>query len=105
ATGVEGMTPEVLDPRDRRQLGPVQGSARHDHKARFEDIAAIGGDYPASCFLIPTRILDLRLEASPLVEIEVFAHPLTMRKDLRCKGVLLLRHMPGLFEQRQIHVG
>ena len=80
--GVEGMSLELLDPWNRGQLGPVQGPARHDDKARLEDIAAIGGDRPAPCFLIPARLFDLRLEAGLLIEIEVLADPLGVLKDL-----------------------
>ena len=35
----------------------------------------------------------------------MLADPLGVLKDLRGKGVLLLGHVAGLFEQRQIHVG
>ena len=99
------MALELLDPRDRGQLGPVQRPTRHDHKARLEDIAAISGDRPAPRFLIPARLFDLRLETGPLIEIEVLPDPLGVRKDLRREGVLLLRDVAGLFEQRQIDVG
>ncbi len=47
----------------------------------------------------------LRLKARPLVKVEVLADPLGMRKDLRREGVPFLRHITGLFKQRQIHVG
>src|SRR5437762_4549936 len=105
ATGVEGMPLELLDPRDRGELGPVQGPTRHDHKARFEDIVAIGADRPAPFLIVPAHPFDLRLEAGSLVEVEMLPDPLGMLEDLRCEGVLFLRDIAGLFEQRQIHVG
>src|SRR6266705_6346136 len=74
--GVEGMPLELLDPSDRRELGPVQRPARHDHKTRPEDVAAVRGDVPAPFLLVPVRLFDLRLEAGPLVEVEVLSDPL-----------------------------
>ena len=103
--GVKGMAFELFDAGNRRQLGPVQGSARHDHKARSEDIVAIGGNRPASVLVVPARLPDLGLEAGPLVEVEVLADPLGVLKNFRRKGVFFLRHVAGLFEQGQIDVG
>src|SRR5881628_2953773 len=105
ATRVERMPLELLDPRNCGELGPVQGPTRHDHKARLEDIAAIGADRPAPFLIVPTRLFYLRLEAGSLVEVEVLPDPLGVLKDLRREGVLFLRDIAGLFEQRQIHVG
>src|SRR4051794_22636875 len=98
------MPCKSLNPWNPRQLGLVQWSTRHDHKARLEHIAAISGHRPASCLLVPTRLLDLRLEAGFLVEMEVLADPLGMGKDLRREGVPFLRDVAGLFQQGQIEV-
>src|SRR5579863_4756105 len=67
AAGVERMPLELLDPRNRRELGPIQRTARHDYVARGENIAAIGFDRPALFLIVPTGLSDLRLEAGPLV--------------------------------------
>src|SRR5713101_7842089 len=104
ATGVEGMSLELLNPWNPRQLRLVQWPTRHDHKARLEHIVAIGRDRPASGFLVPARLLDLRLEASLLVEIEMLGDPLGMGEDLRLERVSFLRDIAGLFQQGQIEV-
>ena len=96
---------ELLDSGNRGQLGAVQRTARHDHEARIEDIAAIGFDRPAPLLVVPSCILNLSLKAGALVEIEVLADALSVREDLRREGILLLRYVSGLFEQRQIHIG
>src|SRR5713226_8398882 len=105
ATGVEGMPLELLDPGDRGELGPVQGPARHDHKARLEDVTSVSADGPAACLIVPARLFDLRLEAGPLVKVEVLPDPLGVLENLGREGVLLLRDISGLFEQRQVNVG
>ena len=99
------MTLELLDTRNRRQLGPVERPARHDDEARPEDIVAIGGNRPAPFLLVPARIFYLSLEAGPLVQVEVLADPLGVLENLRRKGVFFLWDVSGLFEQRQIYVG
>src|SRR5215469_8654959 len=63
AAGVESVPFEFLDPRNSRQFRLVERTARHDHEARRERIAAIGGDGPAGGIIVPTRFLDRRLEA------------------------------------------
>src|SRR6202035_2341416 len=100
-----GVALELLDPWDRGELGPVERPTRHDYKARLEVITAIGLDGPASGVIVPARFLDLRLEAGALIEVEVLSDPLGVLEDLRREGVLLLRYIAGLFEQRQIDVG
>src|SRR6185437_757787 len=98
ATRMERMPPEFLDPRDCRELGPIQRTTRHDHIARLEDIAAIRPDRPAPLLIVPARIFDLGLEARPFVKIERPANPLGVCKYLRREGVLFLRQISGLFE-------
>src|SRR3984893_11348690 len=105
ATGVEGMPLELLDPGDRRELGPVQGPTRHDHEARLEDITSVSADRPAAGFIVPACLFDLRLEAGPPVKVEVLPDPLGVLENLGREGVLLLRDISGLFEQRQVNVG
>src|SRR5689334_15409408 len=104
-TGVESVSLKLLDPRDPGELGPIQRSARHDHKTRLKQITAIGRDCPAFLFVVPARILDLRLEARVLIEVEMLSDPLCVLENLGCKRVLLLGHIPGLFEEWQINVG
>ena len=99
------MPLELFDTGNRRQLGAVQGPARHDHKARPEDIVAIGGNRPAPVLVVPARLPDLGLEAGPLVQVEVLADALGVLKDLRRKGVFFLGYITRLFEQGQIDVG
>src|SRR5215831_1783675 len=82
ATGVEGMPFKRLNAWDRRQLGAVERPAGHDHEARPEDIIPIGRHHPTPCCLLPARLFDLRLEAGPLVEVEVPADALGVLKDL-----------------------
>src|SRR5438445_10934380 len=95
---------KLLNPRNPRQLGPVQWPTGHDQKACLEDIAAISGDRSAPCLVIPARLFDLGLEAGTLIEVEVLANTLGMLKDLWLKGVLLFGDVPSLFQQGQIHV-
>src|SRR5262245_65428836 len=98
------MPCEIFDPWNPRQFGLVQRPTRHDDKTRLEHITAIGSDGPASGFLIPAGLIDFRLEAGPFVKIVVLADPLSVRKDLRRKGVAFLRDVVELFEQRQIEI-
>ncbi len=88
AAGVEGMPFEFFDPRDSRQLGFVQRPARHDHEARLEHIAAIGGYRPTPRLIVPMRLFDSRLEAGLLVKMELFTDPLGMGEDLGAKEYL-----------------
>ena len=53
---------------------------------------------------MPARFCNLRLEAGLLVKVEVLADPLGVLKNLRCKGILFLGDIAGLFEQWQIDV-
>src|SRR5260370_17570800 len=99
ATGVEGMPLELLDPEDRRELGPVQGPTRHDHKARLEDVTSVSADGPAACFIVPARLFDLRLEAGPPVKVQVLPYTLGVLENLGREGVLLFRDISCLFEQ------
>src|SRR5262249_39938064 len=64
-----------------------------------------GLDDPARGGVVPARLRDLRLEAGVLVEVEVLADPLGMLEDLGREGVLFLRYVPRLFQERQIDVG
>jgi len=65
----------------------------------------IGLDGPASRVIVPARFLDLRLEAGTFIEVEVLSDPPGVLEDLRREGVLLLRYIAGLFQERQINVG
>src|SRR5262245_22055778 len=96
---------ELVDPWNPRQLGAVERATRHDDKTRLEDIVPISRDCPPLCFFIPSRFFDLGLETGLLVEIEVLADSLSVFKDLWPEGILLLRDVASLFEQRQIDVG
>ena len=101
---MEGVSLECLDPRNARQLGLVQRSARHDHEARLEHVAAISGDSPASGLIVPAGLFDSRLEAGLLVEMELLTDALSVGEDFRREGVPFLRDIVGLFEQWQIKI-
>src|SRR5262245_11299209 len=102
---MEGMACEFLNAGNPWQLGAFERPTRHDDKTRLEDVLAISRNCPALSVFIPARLFDLGLETGLVVEVEVLANPLGMRKDLRLEGILFLRDVAGFFEQWQIHVG
>src|ERR1700757_4045282 len=71
AARMKGMAFEVLDPGDRGKVGPIERSARHHDESRPEDVVAIGSNRPSRGGFVPSRVSDLRLEAGPIIQIEV----------------------------------
>ena len=105
SAGVEAVALEVLDPRDARQLGPVQRTAADHHELSAHGVAAVGADRPAGGGVIPLEPGDLGAEAGVVVEPEVLAEAPAVLLDLWSVGVLLLRDVAGLLEQRKVDVG
>ena len=54
--------------------------------------------------VVPAHLGDLGLETRVAVQVEVSADRLAVGEDLGRLGVLLLRHVADLLEQRQVHV-
>src|SRR5581483_10251796 len=95
---------EAVDAGNAGQLRPVERPVGHHYKARAEGVATVGVDQPFRLVVEPADIFDLRLEQNIAIEIVVLADALRMLADLRREGILLLRHITRLFEQRQIDV-
>src|SRR5271166_6268016 len=104
AAGVEGVPLVAVDSRDAGQLGPVQRSIRHDHVTRAKPVAAIGGNDPSVLVLVPPEFLNLGLEEGAAVKVELVCDSPRVLQNFRREGILLLRHIAGLLEQRQIDV-
>src|SRR5262249_51563690 len=105
AAGVESVPFEIFDSGNRRQLGPIERTARHDDVARAEPITAVGRDVPSIRLLIPARFFDLSLEAGLGIKIEMLTDAHGVLEYFGCEGVFLLRQVAGFLEQRQIDVG
>ena len=103
-TRVEAVALERLDPFDAGQLRAMQRTARHDDVPGLHRIAAIRRHDPAAGGVVPAHLGHLGLEAGVSIEIEVAADRLAVREYLGGLGVLLLRHVSDLLEQRQIDV-
>ncbi len=54
--------------------------------------------------VVPTHSGHLGLETGVSVQVEVLADRLAVREDLGRLGVLLLRHVPDLLQQWEVHV-
>ena len=104
AARVERVALERLDAGDARQLRPVQRPVRHHDEPRAHRVAAVGRDDPATVGVVPAQLGDLGLEAGVAIEVEVLADRPAVGEDLRRLGVLLLRDVADLLEQRQVDV-
>ncbi len=104
STGVERVTLEGGDAVDAGKLRTMQWPARHHDVARSHRVTAIGGDDPPMVGVVPTHAGHLGLETGVSVQVEVLADRLAVREDLGGLGVLLLRHVPDLLQQREVHV-
>src|SRR5216683_462283 len=87
------------------ELGPIQRTVRHDHVTRAQPVVAIGGDDPSAFAFVPPEFLDLGLEQRAAVKVELLCDALRVLQNFRREGILLLRNVAGLLEQRQIDVG
>ena len=103
--GVKGVAPVVVDAFDARQLRHVGRARRLNDEACADVVPAVGGHVPARRFLIPTEFSHPRLEKRQFVQAVVFADALAVLVDLRCVGILLLRHVAEFLQQRQVAVG
>src|SRR5882757_6821059 len=104
AAGVESVTREAIDAGNSGKLRPVQRSVGHDDESCSHPITTIGRNDPPTLFLAPRYVFDLSLKAGVAIQIEFFADTPRMGQDLRRVGILLLRDVAGLLEQRQIDV-
>src|ERR1022692_864341 len=104
SAGVESVPLEAVDARKSGKLRPVKRPVGHDDEARSHPVVAIGGYYPAVLLFVPSDVLDLSLKAGVTIQVEFLADASRVSQDLRRVGVLLLRDVAGLFEQRQIDV-
>ena len=105
ARGVEGVSVEVSDPGDARELRPVGGSGRLHDKPGADAVKAMRADMPALVVFVPPHLGHAGLEDGPVVQAEVFRNPLAVVEDLGRVGVLLLRHESRLLQERQVAVG
>ena len=69
---------------------------------RGESVTAVGLDQPARMGFIPAQRAHLGVQQRVVVEPVMPADALAMRQDLARMGVLLGRHVAGLFEQRHV---
>ncbi len=104
STGVEGVPFEAVDAGDPGKFRPVQRPIGHDYESRAHPIVAVGGNDPSALVFIPGDRFDRGLKAGVAIEIELFADATRVGQDFRREGVLLLRDVAGLLEQRQIYV-
>ena len=104
AARVERVTLERLDPGDARQLRSCGRAERHDDEARPDVVVAIGRDVPSAEILVPVDRAHPRAPDRTLVEVVVPTDALRVLEDLVDVGVLLLRRVAELLEQRQIAV-
>ena len=103
--GVERVTPELLDARDARELGPVQRAVPHDQETSRQAVAPVRVDGPASARRVPRNRRDLGGQARALVELEVLGNAAAVLEDLGGSDVLLARDIGGLLEEREVDVG
>ena len=104
AAGMERMTRKRLDPRNTRQFRTVQRAVGHDHILRRETVAAIGVNLPAPMILVPVQAGDFCAQKGIAVKVVVAGDTAGMLKNLRRAGILLHRHVAGLFQQRQVDI-
>src|SRR5262249_35222875 len=95
----------ALDAGDARQLRSIQGTARHDHEARADVVAAVGAEPPALDLLVPAYAANQRVEERAVVEAELMRDPPELLEDLEAIDVLPRRHVARLFEQRDVAIG
>ena len=100
--GVERVAAERVDPGDPGQLRHAQRAGAEHHELGGQPVAAVGLDDPARTGLVPAQPGHLGLEQRVRVQAELPADALAVREDLRAVHVLLRRHVPGLFQQRQV---
>ncbi len=103
--GVEGLSGEVLDAGDARQLRLVQDAAGDHDEARGDLVAPVRGDAPPVGVLVPLRALDHGLEQRLVVEVEVATQQPAVLEDLGRGRVALGGHVARLLEQRKVGVG
>src|SRR5271155_6257357 len=104
AARVEGMALEFVDAGDGGQFRSVERTGSHHDETGPHRIAAIGRDYPARRVLVPAQFRHPRLETCVVVEVVMLCDTPRVLVDLGREGVLLLRHVAELFDQRQIAV-
>ena len=101
--GVEGVAAERARSRGcPGSFGAVQRAGAHAHELGGQLVAAVGRDDPARRCLVPLELGDLGGEQRVVVEAELSGDAPAVLEDLRAVHVLLGRHVPGLFEQRQV---
>jgi hypothetical protein len=78
---------------------------RHDHEARADVVAAIGGEPPALDVVVPADRSHLGGEDRSIVEPEVLPDVFAVLEDLGAVGVLLRGNEIEFFEHRDVAVG
>ena len=101
---VERVPLEVLDAGNAGQLRPVRGSGRLNRRSARACGRCDSSRRASARVLEPSHLGDAGLEDRVVVEPEVLADALRVLVDLRRERVLLLRHVAGFFEQRQVAV-
>src|SRR5260370_7480993 len=78
AAGVKGVPLEGIDSGEAGQLGPIQGTVRHDYVTRAQPVVAIGGDDPSAFAFVPPEFLHLVLEPPAALNVELLSVPLPL---------------------------
>ena len=65
---------------------------------RLEGVVAIGSNRPSRGVFVPSCVSDLRLEAGPIIQIEVLANPLRVLLDFGREGISFLGDVTSLLE-------
>ena len=105
ATGVKGVTREILDALDTRELGSMERAVAHDEESSRDPVMPVGEDGPPKARAVPGDPGHLGGQARALVDLELPGDSTAMLHDLRSARVLLARDVGRLLQQRQIHVG
>ena len=100
--GVERMAAERADSGDPRQLRHTQRAGAQHHERGRQPVAPAGLDDPARACLVPGQPLNFGVEQGVVIQAELPADALAVREDLRAVHIFFRRHVPGLFQQRQV---
>src|SRR5260370_41568611 len=70
AAGGKGVPLEGIDSGEAGQLGPIQGTVRHNYVTRAQPVVAVGGDDPSAFAFVARVFLDLGLAHAAAVQVE-----------------------------------
>lgn len=105
ACRVEGLSGEVVHPRNHRQLQQVQYAGGHHVVAGGKQVAPVGVYHPSAGVLMPHRTLDPGVEERIAHQVEPVGDGLQVQPDLFAVGVALGRDVIEFLEQGQVLIG